>query len=48
MHVACKRDNSHLLCYVVISLETEIFTGHNSHTVSDNLIIYGRDIYQVK
>ena len=22
--------------------------GHNSHTVLDNLIIFGRDIYQVK
>ena len=22
--------------------------GHNAHTVSDNLIIFGRNIYQVK
>ena len=26
-HVACKRDNSHFLCYVLISPEAEILCG---------------------
>ena len=31
-----------------ISPEAESCAGHNSHTASDNLIIFDRDINQVK
>ena len=29
-------------------LKPKFCTDHNSHTVSDNLILFDRDIYQVK
>ena len=32
-----------LVCYVGISPEAKSCAGHNSHTVLDNLIIFGRD-----
>ena len=44
-HVACKKVYFHFH----LSLpKPKYCAGHNSHTVSDNLIIFGRDIYQVK
>ena len=46
--IACKSDNSHFLLHVLISLNAKYCAGHKSHTVIDNLIIFGRDIYQVR
>ena len=45
--VACKRDNSHFLCYVLRTLKEKSCAGHYSYTVWDNLNILGRDIHQV-
>ena len=36
----CKLDNPHNLCYVI---SPEAGADHNSHTVRDNLMVFGRD-----
>ena len=43
MCVTCNRDNSHCFRYIVISPKPKSCAGHNPHTVTNNLIIFGRD-----
>ena len=42
------RKTTHFRYYVLISLKSKSCAGHNSYTVRDNLIIFGRFIYQIK
>ena len=46
-HVECMRDNSHFVMYL-FPFKPKSCAGHSSYTVSDNLMIFGRNMYQVK
>ena len=48
MHVACKRDDSHFLCYVLISLEVYLLVNLSSNLYATFILqwtafIFGRD-----
>ena len=49
MGVPCARETILTFFFMELSPPMQKFcAGHNAHTVGDNLIIYGRDIYQAK
>ena len=48
MHEGARETTFTFFVMYLSPLKSKSCAGHNSHTVLDNLIIFGRYIYQVK